>query len=118
MSLVDVETRLALDKNDRVTLNASGTGTIEFRAGVNERWKITLLNTTGNSTVQPKCKVVRTSNGRQLDYTVTGNGDASNTDIEIRQGDGIRAEYTSGTSGAVMEFHVEGDLFVKGRRGY
>lgn len=112
------ETKLYLNKSGSVTLDSAGEGTVELSVGALERWKITILNTSGNSTAQPKLTVLRKTDSRQLDYTVTGNGDTSSADIELRQGEAIQAVYTGGTAGAIMTFSITGDIYLRGRRGY
>lgn len=116
---VAMETKYQLLKHDPngVVLDANGAGAIEYVCGANQRWVIKLMNTKGNSSTEPVHRVLRRSDGSQLDFTESGNGDTSNTDVEIRSSDGVRAEYTGGTPGARMTFSIEGDLFVKGMRG-
>jgi hypothetical protein len=113
------ETELALAETLRGTFDASGIAVGSIQVGPNQRWKVTLMNTSTTSTSQTRCTVYRgLLNGQQLDFSRTGNADTSNTDIELQQGEKLVVEWTGGTVGTTAALDIEGKKYLKGRRGY
>lgn len=114
-----VETQIALLETLNATFDASGIAQATTQVGVNQRWVIELLSITTTSSSQTKCIVYRGRiGGAQLDYSVTGNGDTSNTHIELRQGETLAVQWTGGTAGSSAQMNVEGSKFIRGLRGY
>ena len=116
-----VETELQLSKVQSVTLDAKGYG--EVRIGPSkpgERWKVTIMNTANDGSLQPIHKVFRgpAGHGQQLDYTRSGKGDTSPTEIELRTGDYLTATWSGGTVGSQSMFTVEGIQYLVGKRAY
>lgn len=117
--MAQVETELALLKTLRGTFNASGIAEASAQVPANTRWKIRLFSTTTTSTRQTTCTIRRGSvDGPQLDFSVTGNGDTSSTDIDMGQNQTLYVRWTNGTTSANASLNVEGSEYIKGRRGY
>lgn len=93
-----------------VTLDASGSGLLRFGpAKYSERWKITRLTTRG--TAVAVLTVYRGAVGGQMvDSSKYADRDVSETTLELGSGEFITVQYTGGTTGAVMSFHIEGEI--------
>lgn len=97
-----------LSETRTVTLNAQGAGTVQLTP--TRHWRITRLTTYGTSTTAPQLVVRRSSpDGPMVDSTRFGNGDTSETTLEVFAGEVLVASYVGGTPGAVMSFYVEGE---------
>lgn len=91
-------------------LDATGRGSVSIGpAKYAEKWAVRRLTTRGTVSPQPSLYVYRGALGeRLLDTSVAGNGDISETNIELSSGEHITAWYTGGSPGAIMVFYVEG----------
>lgn len=96
------------------TLDSNGRGELRFGPTVyGARWRIDRMTTNGNATTNPECNVYRggEADTSLIDTTTTGNGDVSETNLELRDGEFITVVWSGGNSGAVMSFRVEGELY-------
>lgn len=113
------ETPLALNSNITAVFDANGDAVGEILVGPNQRWEVTLLNTNTTSTSQTRLTVYRGPvESTQVDFSRTGNGDTSNTDIKLQQGEKLSAKWTGGTPGAQATLNIQGTVFERGNRGY
>ena len=117
--MAGAETELVLSFTINAMFDVNGVASGEAQVGPNRRWKITLLNTRTTSTTQTQVTVYRnTIGGQQLDFSRTGNGDTSNTDIPLAQGEKLAVEWTGGASGTIASLDVEGIEYLRGQRAY
>lgn len=114
------DTTLALLKSATATFVAGGIATAELRNNGLSRWHIKLINVTTASSTQTRCTVYRgeVNPRNQLDYTKTGNGDTSPTDITVQPGEYVTVQWTFGTVGAIAVVRIEGEEILRGRRAY
>ncbi len=103
-------TDLVLETKSAV-LDSTGAAEVEFAPAVYGRqWQVERMSTSGASAKEPTCQVYRGANtpGALIDTTVRGNGDISETDLFVGNGDRIIVKWSKGTSGAVMSYRIEG----------
>jgi hypothetical protein len=109
-----METEASLDETGSVVLDASGNGTVVLRpSNAHERWVITTTVVRVNSgTNIPSCVTYAGSSGvtggTPVDTTVTGNGDSSDTRVEINPGSFFTVVWTGGDVGATASVTVTG----------
>lgn len=99
-------------------LDASGTATVIGVGPVlyGESWKIELISV--STSVRCKFTVYRgrdTSASYQIDGTVRGDLDTSETNIKLQTGDAISFKWENGSPGASGTVRIEGTRTIKGR---
>lgn len=115
-----VETEYRLEVSRSVTFNGSGIGQILSigPVGPGERWVIN--NTSVSATVA--CTFAdyygrEINASRQIDYTVQGQGDSSDTKIPLAPQEVISCEF-QGAAGGIGTVVFTGSRYVPGRRAY
>lgn len=117
--MVSVETETMLNVRISAIFDGSGIANGMITVGPNQRWVVRLFNTNSDSANQTHCTIYRGSvGGTQLDFTRTGNGDSSNTTVDLRQNEMISVQWEGGTPGATANLDIEGTVYQKGRRAY
>lgn len=96
--MADIE--YSLNERQSVVLGATGNGTITMRpSNAHERWVITTtVVSVSTNTLEPK--YVTMLNGVEVDSTLTGSGDSSDSVIELNEGSVFTAQWTGGDVGA------------------
>lgn len=101
-----------------VTLDSNGTGRVTgvgpTRYG--ESWHVKLFSV--NTTTKCKFSVHRgndTSPQYQIDGTVRGDLDTSNTDITLQTGETVSFLWLNGSAGSVGTIRIEGTIYLRGR---
>ncbi len=80
-----------------------------------ETWQISRLVTSGASAIEPECKVYRgpRTDSNLVDTTKKGNGDISETDLTLLDGEFLTVQYQYGSPGAIMTFRLEGEVISR-----
>jgi hypothetical protein len=102
-----------LHSSASATANAQGIATATIGPGrATERWYITRLTVSSNSTVLvPTARVYRAvvSTSTLIDGTHTGTLDHSDTNLKLQPGENILAQWTGADVNSVCTFVVEGE---------
>lgn len=115
-----VETEYRLEESRSVTIGANGVGQILSigPARPSERWVIRNTSVSSTSATTFADYYGREINAsRQIDFTVQGQGDSSDTVIPLAPQEVISCQFT-GTAGVIGTVVFTGSRYVPGRRAY
>ena len=115
-----MDTKLALSKYASINANAIGVATLQLGPVANgESWHVNKMTVTSTSSVQPTVKIYRGNvSNAFIDFTLTGQGDVSETDVDVRNLEFLTAQFVGADPGSSCTWLVEGDLILQGRRAY
>lgn len=103
-----------LNESNRVTLNASGSGSCFVAPPGTERWHITRIavvtNQSASATTIPTCGVYldSISDENLYDKTYTGSQDSTDADIWLEKGQQLHAQWLTGVAATTATLSVFG----------
>lgn len=106
---------MVLAESGRATANAAGIATVELRAAkAGEWWRIKNSSVSGNSALEPTCKVYRgfVSESSIIGGSLTGNLDSAHGDDYIQPNEAVICQWTGATPDSSFTFTIQGERGV------